>query len=389
MTQNTMAIMPAFMPEDLEGKKELAEIAIESGILPESIKKSEALIMIWYAAQELGIRPYAAINNLYPINGKVTMSADMMLALVIDRDDFINIETKESGEKGEEFTVTTVVTRKKKKWKKEIQFTGKFSMKDAFRAGLLNKDNWKKYPERMLKHRAQAFALRDAFPDVIFAMSTPDEAMNIIEGDAEVVTEEPVVETIATEEALAVETEERKPPKRRVINRTKAPAPKTEKVAETKPEDEDQSTVEEVIQSKNTVKAAEEILTTAKKITTEEEDPKEEKKDVFNKGEWAKIALNKLSDLKKKHFVSSAKYDEYFGIINASHDFGTDDELKNICSKIGLLFRISVLYVRKAIDAGQASSFKKRLDSTNKKEIGDIALEILDQEAKASINRGI
>ena len=52
-------------------------------------------------------------------------------------------------------------------------------MKDAERAGLLKKDNWQKYPARMLKARAVSYAVNDLFPDVFFGLLSKEEAEEI------------------------------------------------------------------------------------------------------------------------------------------------------------------------------------------------------------------
>jgi hypothetical protein len=51
-----------------------------------------------------------------------------------------------------------------------------FSVEDAKRAGLWQKPGpWKDYPKRMLMMRARAFALRDAFPDVLMGLYIREE----------------------------------------------------------------------------------------------------------------------------------------------------------------------------------------------------------------------
>jgi hypothetical protein len=55
--------------------------------------------------------------------------------------------------------------------------TAKFSVEDAKRAGLWNKQGpWTSYPKRMLQMRARGFALRDAFPDALKGLITTEEA---------------------------------------------------------------------------------------------------------------------------------------------------------------------------------------------------------------------
>jgi hypothetical protein len=60
--------------------------------------------------------------------------------------------------------------------KKEQMAT--FSLEDARTAKLLGKDNWIKYPKRMLQMRARAFALRDVFPDVLQGLGCTEEVQD-------------------------------------------------------------------------------------------------------------------------------------------------------------------------------------------------------------------
>ena len=54
--------------------------------------------------------------------------------------------------------------------------TRTFSIDDAKRAGLWQKPGpWTDYPDRMLMMRARAFALRDAFPDVLMGLYLREE----------------------------------------------------------------------------------------------------------------------------------------------------------------------------------------------------------------------
>ena len=59
-----------------------------------------------------------------------------------------------------------------------------FGWKDAKLAGLTGKDTYKQHPGRMLKARARAFALRDAFPDVLCGILSTDEAHDLPSDDA-------------------------------------------------------------------------------------------------------------------------------------------------------------------------------------------------------------
>jgi hypothetical protein len=65
------------------------------------------------------------------------------------------------------------------KRKNRTEVISKYSVEDAKRAGLWNKQGpWTQYPKRMLQMRARGFALRDAFPDVLKGLITVEEAQD-------------------------------------------------------------------------------------------------------------------------------------------------------------------------------------------------------------------
>jgi hypothetical protein len=55
----------------------------------------------------------------------------------------------------------------------------KFSMKDATRAGVVGKDNWKKYPASMLRARVVSNALRMVSPGIVSGIYTPEECSDM------------------------------------------------------------------------------------------------------------------------------------------------------------------------------------------------------------------
>lgn len=121
---------------------------------------------------ELGLKPMQALRGITVINGKPTLNADTMLAIVMHHPEFVTIEwAKQDANEAE-----CVITRKLRSGR-EVKTSGRFTMEDAKKAGLVrDKSPWVTYPARMLKARAQSFACRDAFPDVVNGIYSPDEA---------------------------------------------------------------------------------------------------------------------------------------------------------------------------------------------------------------------
>jgi len=160
----------ALMPQTIDGKIKLAGIFAQSGLMPSNVKTVQQVFVSLYWGHELGLLPMTAITNINVVNGRPVLSTDISHALVRNNPEYAGCEWKRQDSEA----AHTVITRKSKNGITE-KFIGYFDIEMAKRAGLLNKDNWRHYPERMLKKRALSFALRDAFPDVLAGIYDPDE----------------------------------------------------------------------------------------------------------------------------------------------------------------------------------------------------------------------
>lgn len=161
------------MPVEMNDKLALADTLAKSGLVPSALKTKEQVFVSLQWGHELGLSPMVAVNNIAVINGKPTLGADIQYALVRAHSEYAGIKwLRQDAEVAE-----CEVSRNNGKFTET--FRGYFDMKMAAAAGLNGKDNWKKYPARMLKHRAQSFALRDAFPDVLAGVYTPEEMTEV------------------------------------------------------------------------------------------------------------------------------------------------------------------------------------------------------------------
>lgn len=135
--------------------------------------------------RELKIGPMQALKQIAIIDGKATLSAELMVALVrreghsfevIHQDDHVCQVRGKRKDSGDEAEVTWTLAR-------------------AEAAGLLSKANWQNYPEAMLWARAVSQLCRQLFPDLIAGIGyTPDEAGDDGQGGRQVVTFENVDE---------------------------------------------------------------------------------------------------------------------------------------------------------------------------------------------------
>ena len=165
-------------------------------------KSPEQAYVAIATGMELGLKPMQALRNIVVIQGKPTFSADGAFAVVRNHPEYGGIEwIKQDAQEA-----SCKITRISKGGQLKETFVGSFSMKEAAAAGLANKDNWKHYPARMLRARALSFACRDAFPDVLNGLYTPEEIREVAEVQQEPQEREikaEVVESAAPADSVA------------------------------------------------------------------------------------------------------------------------------------------------------------------------------------------
>lgn len=165
------------MPQNWDSMKEQATMLVKSGFLPQSIKTPEQAIAIALTGKELGIGMMESFRSINVIQGKPTISPQLMLALANRTKQLENIKIDSNDER-----CIVIVTRKGREPHSET-----FGVKEATALGLIGRDNYKKQPAIMFKWRALAANLRVTFPDVELGFYTPEEMgaeVKVGEGDA-------------------------------------------------------------------------------------------------------------------------------------------------------------------------------------------------------------
>lgn len=157
-------------PDEYKMLQSQATDMVQSGFLPRAIDTPQKAMAIMLKGRELRLPPWVALSNIHIIEGKPTLSADLMAALVQRA-----IDQKGDGELTSVPPTETEATVRYRRWgQKQVQeYT--FSMKDAQAAGLTGRGPWKAHPKSMMRARALAHACRAGFPDVVAGMYDPDE----------------------------------------------------------------------------------------------------------------------------------------------------------------------------------------------------------------------
>lgn len=144
-------------------------------MLPKQYRGKPANLM--FAAEyadSLGISRIHALTSIHVIEGKPSMSADLMAAMV--RNAGHKLRVWDDGD-----TAHAELIRYDDP---DFTFKATFSMADAQTAKLTNKDNWKKYPDSMRLARAISKVVRQGAQDVMTGGAyTPEELGADVDAD--------------------------------------------------------------------------------------------------------------------------------------------------------------------------------------------------------------
>lgn len=145
--------------------RDQAQTLVKSGFLPPAVNTPEKALAIMQKGKELGIPPMEAISSINVIQGKPSVSPQLMLALARRTKELLDLKM-ETNDKGAVVTITR---------KGQSPYTTSFGVKEATDLGLMGKDNYKKQPAVMFQWRALAQNLRVTFPDAIGGLYLVEE----------------------------------------------------------------------------------------------------------------------------------------------------------------------------------------------------------------------
>lgn len=154
--------------EMLPAVGDLAHKIAGTEFVPQALRgKPAAVAAAILAGRESGIGPMASLQHVHVVEGRPTMSAEMMRALVLAAGHQIRYR---------DMSATRCVVEGRRRGEEEPT-TVTWSMDDAKKAGLDGKQNWRRHPRRMLQARATAELCRLAFADVIQGMAFSTEEL--------------------------------------------------------------------------------------------------------------------------------------------------------------------------------------------------------------------
>lgn len=154
----------------------LAEGMVVGGIAPKGMTKEAALGVMAFG-MELGLSPIQSLRDICFINGRPSAYGDAVSGL-LNHSGLLACAPEVTYSKDRQSC--RVVLRRKGL---PGEFVGEYDMGKAKQANLICKDNWRMYPERMLKWRAFSYAARDGFSDVLKGLTTREEAQDYAEDE--------------------------------------------------------------------------------------------------------------------------------------------------------------------------------------------------------------
>ncbi len=161
--------------------KEQVSMYVQSGFLPQGVNTPQKAVTIAMKGWELGIPPMQAFSHIAVINGKPTISAELMLAMIYTKVPGAVVNILRTDDEGCE-----IEARRPGAHTKFSKFS--FLKHDAIAAGKLDANGvpvpgssgkptpWQTYPGAMYRARAISAMARAMFPDALMGCSyTPEE----------------------------------------------------------------------------------------------------------------------------------------------------------------------------------------------------------------------
>jgi len=163
---DTRSEVEKFTPSRMSDLLTFSEGLLKSGFLPQAIRTKEQAAAIILTGQELDLPPMLSLREVNVIQGKPTLSAQLMLTLAYTRIPGFKANVIES-------TDTRCVVEFIRPGQKA--YLHEFTMQDAESLKLLEKDNWKKQRKTMIRWRCISSGLRITAPDAIAGFYTAEE----------------------------------------------------------------------------------------------------------------------------------------------------------------------------------------------------------------------
>ena len=136
--------------------KQIAQAFYESGIFQDVKSAAQALVKI-IAGREQGIAPIQAMSSVFIFNNNICYQTKVFISK-IKKTKNLNYKIKQATE---EICVIEFYENE------NLLGQSSYSVKQSAKAGLINKDSWKKYPQNMLFYRAMSNGIKMFMPQIL------------------------------------------------------------------------------------------------------------------------------------------------------------------------------------------------------------------------------
>jgi hypothetical protein len=160
--------------ENFAQTKEIATALSNSDLVPAHFQKKPANVLLALEfAHRNDIAPFAAMQSMFVVSGKVGMSAAMAISLARKHNVWKGLRYDVSGS-GETLAVKAIA-----KLHDDSEVSARVTMQQAHAAGWTRNAIYKSLPDLMLQYRAATFLIRTHFPEVLFGMQTMEELKDV------------------------------------------------------------------------------------------------------------------------------------------------------------------------------------------------------------------
>ena len=150
-------------PADVQARLQYAKALAAASIIPTQYQRKPANVLVAIeTGNALGIPAIQALNSIAVINGRATLSADLMAAVVRRAGHRLRV-----WEDGPESVTATLIRADDP----DGAFTATWTREKATRAGLWgNRGPWTQYPTQMLRARAITEVCRQGASDALMGL---------------------------------------------------------------------------------------------------------------------------------------------------------------------------------------------------------------------------
>ena len=171
--------LPMVVHGEMDTMKQQALTLIKGGLLPDALKgKPDAVLTVMLWGRELGISPVRAVNTIHVIEGRPSISANLMLTLVRERIPGVQLLVVEA-------TAERNTIKHRRSQADDWQLST-YTIEEAKAAGLVKPTStgkpstWMKFPADMLFNRNSARVCRWSYSDALCGVIyTPEELEDI------------------------------------------------------------------------------------------------------------------------------------------------------------------------------------------------------------------